>query len=147
VNRGATVGYVDHSVPLDIVESVQSFFEAVGAFRWLPEEALFHPATALVGSGPAFMFVAMKAMADAAIAQGMNPEVARDLSIAMVEGSAALAANVPLSLDELRDSVASPNGTTVAGLSTLERLDYDRILKAAVDAAARRSEELAGEVR
>jgi pyrroline-5-carboxylate reductase len=93
------------------------------------------------------MFVAMKAMADAAIAQGMNPEVARDLSIAMVEGSAALAGNVTLSLDELRDSVASPNGTTVAGLSTLERLDYDRILKAAVDAAARRSEELAGEVR
>jgi pyrroline-5-carboxylate reductase len=124
---------------------VQSLFEAVGVFRWLDDEVLFHPATALVGSVPAFMFVAMKALVEAGVSQGLPPVVARDLAIATVEGSAGLADTQTASFDELRLSVSSPGGTTVAGLGVLEERDFESTIIDAIRAAAVRSAELARE--
>jgi pyrroline-5-carboxylate reductase len=120
-------------------------FESVGVFTWLDHEELFHPATALVGSVPAFIFVAIKALVEAAVAEGLSPGAARELAIATVEGTASLAKVDDRSFDELRLSVSSPGGTTVAGLAILEAREFEMSIVDALRAAGARSAELARE--
>ncbi|MEE2757008.1 MAG: pyrroline-5-carboxylate reductase [Myxococcota bacterium] len=145
VHSGATVGYCSPETPLDIIEFVQNLFESLGAFAWLETEDQFHPGTALVGSGPAFMFRAMAAFVDAGVALGLEDRVCRELAIAMVKGSARLAESSTLELDALCKSVASPGGTTIAGLNALSAGRFEAIITQAVTAAASRSKELAEE--
>ncbi len=145
INCGATVGFCIEATPLDIVQSVQSLFESVGAFAWLENEDQFHPGTALVGSGPAFMFRAMAAFVEAGRGLGLEEDMCSELAIAMVRGSARLAERSPLGLEALCESVASPGGTTVAGLNALSAHQFEAVIARAVEAAASRSKELADE--
>ena len=104
--------------------------------------------TALAGSGPAFVYRFIDALACGATELGLPAEQAGRLALAMVEGAASLAAASPHSPGELARRVASPGGTTQAGLDTLDR---DGALAGLIEATLRsardRSLEMAAEAR
>ena len=120
-----------------------ALFDAVGTTVVLDREPLMHVATALVGSGPAFVYVMAEALADGAVAAGMPRQLARDAAAGMLAGAAALLAAHDGSPAELKDRVASPGGTTIAGLRALESHGFRDAVIEAVLAASRRSEEIA----
>ncbi len=127
----------------DLAEgAAEALFGPVGATLWLSDEADFDAVTAVSGSGPAYVFAFIEALAAAGEAAGLAPGVAMRLARATVTGSAALAAAqsaVPAA--ELRTRVTSPGGTTAAGLAVLQpRLTP--LLVDTVAAAAARSREL-----
>jgi len=117
-------------------------FAAAGEVVTLSKEAQFDAVTALSGSGPAYVFVAIEALADGAVLMGLDRETALELAIRTVEGAAALAASEGVHPGVLKDRVASPGGTTIAGLDALEAHGFRGSLIAAVRAAALRSKEL-----
>ena len=123
---------------------VTGLMAALGHAVWYEEERILNLVTALAGSGPAFAFRFIDALAEAGEGIGFSREQALDLAIRTVEGAAALAGAETASLDELARQVTSPGGTTEAGLAIL---DEDAALKAlvagALEAARRRSLEMA----
>lgn len=96
-------------------------FETLGKTYWIPEEKM-DALTALAGSGPAFFFTMVEAMIDAGIAMGFTAIDARELVYHMLEGSLALLGETHKHPGELRWQIASPQGTTIAGLRKLEEL-------------------------
>ena len=127
---------------------VTGLMAALGHAEWFDEEELFQLAGVLTGAGPAFLFRFLEALGAAAESLGLPRDQAARLAAAMVEGAAALAAASPLPPDALAQQVASPGGTTQAGLAVL---DEDRALVDLVvrtlEASRRRSLEMAAEAR
>lgn len=120
-----------------------ALFGAVGHVEPLADEDHFHVGTALAGSGPAYLFVAIEALADAAVACGLPRAAALRVAAHTVAGAGLLAATDGRHPAELKDAVASPGGTTIHALRALEAAGFRAALVEAVLAAARRSEELA----
>ncbi|MEE2787633.1 MAG: pyrroline-5-carboxylate reductase [Myxococcota bacterium] len=145
IARGVTLSYAGPEVADEARIAVESLFGHVGLVERLAEEAYFHAGTGVSGSGPAYVFMAVQAMADGGVAAGMSRDAALRLSIATVEGAAALLRTTGEHPEALKDSVASPNGTTVAGLRVLERRGMRGALCDAVVAAAERSHMMASE--
>ena len=105
-----------------------------------------HVATALAGSGPAFVFRFIDALADAGRKQGLDAEQAQRFALAMVQASAQLAGASRYSPGELAQQVASPGGTTQAGLDILDDgAAMQNLVDATIDAAAKRSADMAKE--
>jgi pyrroline-5-carboxylate reductase len=101
--------------------------------------------TALSGSGPAYVFLLAEAMANAGIAAGLPPALATRLAQETVAGSGELLYRSNLDAVTLRENVTSPGGTTAAALEVLMGPNgFEQILTRAIDAATRRSRELAG---
>jgi pyrroline-5-carboxylate reductase len=96
-------------------------FELLGKIHWLPEEKI-NPLTALTGSGPAFLCALVEAMIDAGIAMGFSSTESRVLVYQMLSGTLALLENSHNHPGELKWQIASPQGTTIAGLKRLEEL-------------------------
>lgn len=121
---------------------------ALGHAEWFDDEELFQLAGVLTGAGPAFLFRFIDALAAAAERLGLPFDQAGRLALAMVEGAAALAAASADDPETLARKVASPKGTTEAGLGVL---DEDRALTDLIErtlaAARRRSLEMAAEAR
>ena len=115
--------------------------QAVGEVVRVPESML-DAVTALAGSGPAYVYLLMEAMAEAAATLGLPEAVARRLIPQTVFGAARLARESEQTPAELRAAVSSPGGTTVAGVRVLEDAGFRQALVAAVGAAAARSREL-----
>src|SRR5690606_14527881 len=121
--------------------------EALGTPEWIDEEE-FDLVTALAGSGPAFVYRFIDALGAAASDLGLPDAQARRLALAMVDGAAALAAASPHDPGELARRVASPGGTTQAGLDALDRGDSLRnLLEKTLRAARDRSAEMAAAAR
>ena len=117
---------------------------ALGLVEWLADEDLLHAVTALGGSGPGFVFRLLDALAKGGAALGLEPQAAAAMALAMVRGAAELAARSGEDFATLAARVASPGGTTQAGLAELERDDAaDKLLAATLRAARDRSEALA----
>lgn len=129
------------------VARVARLFASVGHVERLDREALFHAGTALTGSGPAYMFVLMEAMADGAVVAGMPRDQARRLAAMTVAGAGALASSPTAHPAVLKDAVTSPAGTTAEGLAVLEDRGIRGAFIAAIRAAAGRSESLSGPER
>jgi len=108
------------------------------------DEAKMDAVTALSGSGPAYVFRFLEALLEAARELGLEDDVARQLAYQTVAGAAELVRRTGEPPDELRRRVTSKGGTTEAALRTLDAADWAGALRAAVRAAARRSEELSG---
>lgn len=116
----------------------------LGHHEWIADEALFDAVTALAGSGPAFLFRFVDALARGGAATGLPEEQARRLALATVEGSAIMAAAAGESPAALADKVASKGGSTREGLNVLDRDGaLDRLVEETLRAAERRNRELA----
>ena len=140
---GAGVTAVMAATPAD-ARVAAALFGAVGDVVFIDDEKHFDAVTAVSGSGPAFVFVAIEALADGGVAMGLPRQLALQLAIETVRGAATLAGVEDAHPAELKDRVASPGGTTIAGLAELEKAGFRAALIGAVRAAAARSKELGG---
>ncbi len=141
VGLGMTALCPDETVPKAEVDALMALFSGVGRAR-IVEERLFDTVTALSGSGPAFAFLFIESMADGAVLNGMDRVQAYEFAAQTVMGAARIILESARHPGELKDIVASPAGTTMAGIHSLERKAFRAIVMDAVDAAARRSREL-----
>jgi len=145
VGRGITVACANRHVAPAQRTLCQSLLEAVGEVAWVEDEALLDPVTAVSGSGPAYVFLLIEALADAGVASGLPAELAQRLARATVIGSGELARLSPEDAAQLRKNVTSPGGTTAAALEVLMgEVGLTDLVRRAVAAATRRSRELAG---
>ena len=123
-------------------EFVLGFLGATGSVVEVPEE-LQNAVTATSGSGPAYFFRFVEAMIAAATKLGLSQEVATQLTIQTIVGSAKLLETSGKSATTLRENVTSPNGTTAAALAQFNEAGIDEIVKKAMFAAHKRAIELA----
>lgn len=123
------------------VSLARALFEAVGRVVTV-EERLMEAVTGLSGSGPAYVFMAIEAMADGGVKMGLSRSVAELLAAQTVLGAARMMLETGEHPARLKDRVASPGGTTIAGLHQLEQGGLRASLMAAVEAATKKSEEM-----
>lgn len=126
---------------------IKALMEVCGVVVWLDDESLMNAVTAVSGSGPAYVFAMIEALAEAGRAQGLPDDLAAQLARRTVEGAAGLSADhSDIDISQLRANVTSPGGTTEAGLRTL--LDSTQglkpLLNRTVEAAKKRGDELSG---
>jgi pyrroline-5-carboxylate reductase len=120
----------------------------LGLVEWIADESLFDAVTAVSGCGPAFLFRFIDALGEAGAALGLPADQAARLALATVEGSALLAAAATESPATLADRVASPGGSTREGLNVLDDGQaLKTLLRATLEAAARRNAEMAAAAR
>jgi pyrroline-5-carboxylate reductase len=130
-----------HGVAADDLATVVKLFESVGVARVVPEP-LLDAVTGLSGSGPAFIFKVIEAMSDGGVRAGLPRETATVLAAQTVLGAAKMVLETGGHPGVLKDAVASPAGTTIEGISVLERAGVHGAFIDAVYAAAQRSKEL-----
>ena len=123
-------------------ETIQSLFSTVGVVHNVPE-SLLDAVTAVSGSGPGYIALLIDALADGGVQAGLPRQLALDLAVQTFAGTATLIATTGDHPAVVKDRVSSPGGTTVAGLSVLERKGVRGALADAVAAAAERSAALA----
>lgn len=144
IGRGMTVAVGNPLVTGAQKTLCNSLLRAVGDVAWVDDESLLDPVTAVSGSGPAYVFLMVEAMAKAGEAAGLPAELAMRLARATVAGAGELLHRSPTAAADLRKAVTSPNGTTQAALDVLMAGDgIQPLLDRAVAAAANRSRELA----
>jgi pyrroline-5-carboxylate reductase len=158
VGAGVTALAKGRFVTPQQLEGVSALFDAVGGVLTVPEQQL-DAVTALSGSGPAYFFLLVEALVDAGVGVGLSRQVATELTVQTMAGSAAMllermgqvgrpadgepvGLRVDTSASQLRASVTSPGGTTAAALRELEREGFRVAVDAAVQAAKTRSEQL-----
>lgn len=134
--------YADPSVNSEDRKRAEAILGAVGETIWVDNESLIDSVTAISGSGPAYVFLFLEAMQEAARELGLPAETARTLAIQTVLGSAQLAEQSTDSVDILRERVTSKGGTTEAALKKKAELGVKAGLIAGMHAAAERSREL-----
>ncbi|EMG36754.1 pyrroline-5-carboxylate reductase [Desulfocurvibacter africanus PCS] len=120
---------------------VQELFTAVGAVHVLPE-TLFDAFTAVIGSGPAYVFYFMEALVESAVNLGLPRAQATDMVLGLLTGSGKLAAEGGEHLSVLREMVTSPAGTTIRALVHMDRQAVRAAIIDAVEASYKRSIEL-----
>jgi pyrroline-5-carboxylate reductase len=144
IGRGATAIARGARTRPDDLARARSIFDAVGVTVEVNEDQI-DAVTALAGSGPAFVYTVIEALADGGIKTGLPPKVAAVLATHTVLGAAQLAAETGKSPEELRRMVVTPGGTTAAGLAAMAKQSTSAGLVAAVEAAAARGQEMARE--
>ena len=145
VKEGAAAIAAGKHALKDDIQLAMSIFNSVGSCVFLKENYLMDAVTGLSGSGPAYIFLIVDAMADAGVKVGLSRQDALFLSIQTVLGAAKMLQETNAHPGQLKDMVTSPGGTAIAGLHTLEKGGLRTTLINAVEAATIRSKEL-GEI-
>lgn len=146
IGRGVTGAAANDALTERQRDLARTLLSAVGLFDWLPDESLIDAVTALSGSGPAYVFALVEAMAAAGAALGLPADLAMRCARGTVEGAGELLAREPaIPAAQLRQNVTSPGGTTAAALSVLQAPDgLEALMRKAIAAAHKRAGELAG---
>lgn len=126
-------------------ELAERIMSAVGQVVWLSNEAEMDAVTAVSGTGPAYFYLLIDILIQAAIKFGLNAEVARTLAVETARGATALATVETESMSAMIDRVRSPGGTTTAAFEHLDKSDARGIFAAAIEAARKRAIELGEE--
>jgi len=141
VGAGATaLSAGEHATESDLVQA-KALFDAIG-MTVVVDEPLLDAVTGLSGSGPAYIFLIIEALADGGVKAGLARAQAQDLAAQTVFGSAKLLIETGEHPGRLKDQVTSPGGTAIAGLHTLEAGGLRTTLMNAVEAATLRSRQL-----
>ena len=145
IGRGVTVLCANAATTASDRGLAESLMAAAGDVAWIEDEALMDAVTAVSGSGPAYVFYMIECLTAAGITAGLPADLSAQLARATVEGAAALSHQDGSNPETLRKNVASPGGTTAAALEVLmaEADGLQDVMTRAVDAAAKRSRELA----
>ena len=126
------------------VDLVKKIFSAIGVVVEINEDQI-DIVTALSGSGPAFIYTVVEALAAGGTKLGLDDDVAMKLAIQTARGAADIMLESKMSPEELRKMVATPGGTTAAGLAVMEKLGTSESIIAAVETATKRGQEMAKE--
>ena len=144
IGQGITVYTCNSKVSSIQSEECGKLLSAIGATILLDDEGLLDAVTAVSGSGPAYVFLLIEAMAAAGVKAGLEPELSMQLARATVSGSAKLARLSDERPSQLRENVTSPGGTTAAALEILMgKKGILPVFDRAIAAATKRSKELA----
>jgi pyrroline-5-carboxylate reductase len=144
IGEGMTAMAYADPLPADEEAAVQGLFESVGKVV-VVEERLMDAVTGLSGSGPAYVYMMIEALADGGVMMGLPRHAAAALAAQTVAGAARMVLSNQEHPAVLKDRVASPGGTTIAGLRALEKGKLRATLMSAVEAATNRSRELGQE--
>ncbi len=141
IRQGVSGVAADATAPDAVNGFAYDLFGVLGGAVWVAEEKL-DAVTALSGSGPAYVFMFIEALADAGLKVGLDRKSAEKLAVRTVSGAAMMAEQTGLDTLELRARVSSPGGTTVAATSKLESAGFRGMVIEAVEAAYQRAIEL-----
>lgn len=141
IREGVTAMAYDERLSENDAAAARALFESIGKVVRVDERAL-DAVTGLSGSGPAYVYVLIEALADGGVKMGLPRATAQLLAAQTVSGAARMVLESREHPGKLKDRVASPGGTTIAGLHELERGCLRATLISAVEAAAKRSREL-----
>jgi len=144
VSEGASAICRGHNSTKEDLALVKQLFESVGKVQVIDERQM-DAATGLSGSGPAYIYTVIEALADGGVREGLRRDVAHALAVQTVVGAALMVRETGEHPAILRDRVCSPGGTAITGVSTLEKKGLRTTLMEAVSAAANRSRELGGQ--
>jgi len=142
IQSGATVLYATATVSTEQRDRAESLMRAVGLTQWVDEESLMDAVTALSGSGPAYYFLVMEAMENAARELGLPANTARLLTLQTALGAARMALESSEPPESLRARVTSPGGTTERAIRALEAGGIHDLFSKALLAARDRSVEI-----
>lgn len=145
IGQGISVWTAAEGVNEDQRKVAKSILAALGKEVYVPNERYIDMATAVSGSGPAYIFLVIESLVDAAVHIGLPRSLAEELVTETVLGSAALAQSLGKHPAELRNMVTSPGGTTAEGLLEMEKGGLRAILGRAVVAAYEKARRLGGE--
>jgi len=142
IGHSATPLFASPSTSVVDKQSAEALFQLIGICRWIDKEQDMDTYTALSGSGPAYVFEFIQSMIEAAVAMGLEPDVAKTFTLETFFGAVTLAMNPEKSLDELTREVTSPGGTTAAAFQVFEQQHLRALIQTAMQAAHARAKEL-----
>ncbi len=143
LRQGVSGLFANAAVSDEQKRQAEQLLSAVGLALWLDREELIDAVTAVYGSGPAYFFLLIEAMTAAGEQLGLPRETAAELTLQTALGAARMACESDVEAAELRRRVTSPNGTTEAAIKAFQAGGLEALVQQAMDAAARRSAELA----
>lgn len=147
VRRGVT-GLFSPDAPPEVERRVNDLFSALGFAMWMSDEGKLAALGSVAGAGPAYVARFVAALSKAGQERGLSEEIASIIARETVLGTSWMVASTSESMESVAKRVASPNGTTEAGLAVLDRDDVlDDLIAVTIEAAARRGAELAEEAR
>ncbi len=146
VQAGASGLYAAPAVTPEEKALAEQILGAVGTVAWVAEERLIDAVTAVSGSGPAYFFLLLEAMVEAAVAQGLDRQTASQLAVQTAAGAARLAQTSTVDLAELRRRVTSPGGTTERAIATFEQHQLRQTVELAMQACSNRARQMADEL-
>jgi pyrroline-5-carboxylate reductase len=147
IRRGVSALYTEDADDAT-KQQLGDLFAALGFAMWMADEAKFAAVGAVAGAGPAYVARFIAALARAGEKRGLSSDIASTIAVETVLGTAWMAAATGEGTASIAERVASPKGTTQAGLELLDReAVLDQLIAAAIEAAARRGAELAEEAR
>jgi len=146
IRRGVTGLYADREPSSK--QQISDLFAALGFAMWMADEQKLGALGSVAGAGPAYVARFVAALAKAGVERGLSQEIAATLALETVLGTAWMAATRGESMESIASRVASPKGTTEAGLAVLDRDDgLDGLVALTIDSAGRRGAELAEEAK
>ncbi len=145
IRRGVSALYSDDADDV-LKQQIGDLFAALGWAMWTVDEARLATIGSVAGAGPAYAARFVRALARAAEARGLSPEIASTVALETVLGTAWMAATANETMEDIVKRVASPGGTTEAGLAVLDQA-LDDLIGVTIEAAAQRGAELAEDAR